>query len=108
MADLSKEIKTLNFIANVEYANLREMNFITKDSIAEFSGMVTTSIKGSNVNDAFGSLSFKNTTYTNQIDNYYFKDFKIVSSFDNDERTISIDSPDIIEGKIITIFDITL
>ncbi|MEM6515241.1 MAG: translocation/assembly module TamB domain-containing protein [Bacteroidota bacterium] len=100
LADLSKEIKTLNFIANVEYANLREMNFITKDSIAEFSGMVTTSIKGSNVNDAFGSLSFKNTTYTNQIDNYYFKDFKIVSSFDNDERTISIDSPDIIEGKI--------
>jgi len=100
LADFSKDVKTLNFVANVEYANLKALNFIKNDSISEFSGMVTTSMKGSSLDDAYGSLNFKNTTYINEYDNYYFKDFKIVSSFDGDERTISIDSPDIIEGKI--------
>jgi len=106
LADLSEKVKTLNFVANVEYANLKEMNFITKDSLAEFSGMVTTSIKGSSIDDVEGTLNFKNTTYINEYDNYYFKDFKIISSFVNDKRTISIDSPDIIEGKVTGNFKI--
>ena len=100
LADLSKEINTLNFVASVEYANLKALNFISKDSISVFKGMVTTAMKGSNINDAFGNLSFKNTTYINEHDEYFFKDFKIESSFDQSKRTITIDSPDIIEGTI--------
>ncbi len=100
LADLSKEINTLNFVANVEYANLRALNFITKDSISEFRGMVTTSMKGSNIDDAYGSLNFRNTTYVNEHDQYYFKDFKIESQFEGTKRTITIDSPDIMEGTL--------
>ncbi|TXD84297.1 translocation/assembly module TamB [Subsaximicrobium wynnwilliamsii] len=100
LADLSEDINTLNFTANVDYANLRALNFISKDSISVFRGMVTSSIKGSNIDDAFGTLNFQNTTYINEHDEYYFKDFEIESQFSGSKRTITIDSPDIIEGSL--------
>ncbi|MCD2258874.1 translocation/assembly module TamB domain-containing protein [Psychroserpens sp. XSD401] len=100
LADLSKEVKTFDFNANVEYANLKALNFITKDSTSVFRGNVTTSMKGSTIDDAYGTLNFKNTTYVNQNDEYYFKDFKIESRFDNQKRILTINSPDIIQGTM--------
>lgn len=100
LADLSKEIKAFDFNANVEYANLRALNFITKDSISIFRGNVTTSMKGSSVDDAFGTLKFANTTYINENDEYYFKDFKIESKFKTNKRILTINSPDIIQGEM--------
>ena len=100
LADLSKEIKTFNFNANVAFANLRALNFITKDSMSVFRGNVTTSMKGSTIDDAYGTLKFENTTYVNENDEYYFKDFKIESKFEADKHIVTINSPDIIEGKM--------
>jgi len=101
LADLSKDIKALDFTADVEYANLSALNFIQKDSISIFKGNVSMSMKGSNIDDAYGNLSFKNTTYINQNDEYYFEDFDITSRFDNDKRIIHVNSPDIIEGSVV-------
>ncbi|MFT4610806.1 MAG: hypothetical protein ACJA1H_000759 [Glaciecola sp.] len=100
LADLSKDIKAFDFNANVEYANLRALNFITKDSISIFRGQVTTSMKGSTIDDAFGTLNFKNTTYINENDEYFFKDFKIESKFLDDKHIVTINSLDIIEGEM--------
>ncbi len=58
-------------------------------------------MKGTNIDDAFGSINFKNTSYKNQNDSYFFKDFAITSSFNgNSERLIEVNSPDIVEGKL--------
>ncbi len=100
LADLSKDVNTFDFNANVEYANLKALNFITQDSISVFRGKVTTSVKGASIDDAFGTLNFENTTYINDNDEYYFKDFKIESKFENDKRILTIDSPDIIQGTM--------
>ncbi|WP_299336578.1 translocation/assembly module TamB domain-containing protein [uncultured Psychroserpens sp.] len=100
LADLSKDIKAFDFNANVAYADLRALKFVTKDSISIFKGNVTTSMKGSSIDDAFGTLNFKNTTYINENDEYYFKDFKIESKFDSDKRSLTINSPDIIQGTM--------
>ncbi len=100
LADLSKTIKTFDFNANVEYANLRALNFITKDSTSIFRGNVTTSMKASSVDDAIGTLNFKNTTYFNENGEYYFKDFKIESTFERQKRILTINSPDIIQGTM--------
>ncbi|SDS36146.1 Family of unknown function [Formosa sp. Hel1_31_208] len=100
LADLSKDIKAFDFSANVEYANLKALNFIEKDSISVFRGNVTTSMRGSSIDDAFGTLDFNNTTYINEHDEYYFKDFKIISKFEKTKRTLTINSPDIIEGNM--------
>ena len=100
LADLSKDVKAMDFTAFVEYANLRALNFIQKDSISIFKGNVVMSMKGSGIDDAYGSLTFTNTTYINQNDAYYFEDFDITSTFEKDKRVINVNSPDIIEGSV--------
>ena len=101
LADLSKEIYNFDFIANVEYADLNALKFVERDSISIFRGAVDMKMKGTNVEDAYGDINFKNTSYKNQNDTYFFKDFAITSSFNDDsERLIGINSPDIIQGKL--------
>lgn len=100
LADLSKTIKTFDFNAEVEHANLKALNFISKDSTSIFRGNITTSMKASSIDDAIGTLNFNNTTYINEHGDYYFKDFKIESTFKDDKRLLTINSPDIIEGEM--------
>lgn len=104
LADMSKEISALDFTAEVEYADLRALNFVKKDSISIFRGEVKMDMDGSTIDDAYGQLVFKNTTYINQNDTYYFDDFEITSKFDDVERIIEINSPDIIQGQINGVF----
>lgn len=100
LVDVSKEFNKFDFRALVGYADLKVLNFITRDSLSEFRGLVSMTATGSSYDDASGSVNIKNTTYTNQDSNYKFQDFDIVSSFKGGERTISVNSPDIINGKI--------
>ncbi|WP_225037114.1 translocation/assembly module TamB domain-containing protein [Winogradskyella sp. SM1960] len=100
LADFSEDLKKFDFKANVGYANLSNLNFVTRDSISEFRGLVTMSATGTTLDNAVGAINIKNTTYKNQDSNYNFQDFDIVSTFEDNERTISINSPDIIDGKI--------
>lgn len=98
LADLSQHIKTFDFNADVTYANLKALNFVEKDSISVFKGIVNMSVNGSGIDDAFGTINFKNTTYINEHDSYFFEDFIITSEFKDEQRTLNINSPDIIEG----------
>lgn len=100
LADFSEDLKKFDFKANVGYANLSNLNFVTRDRVSEFRGLVTMTATGTTLDNAVGAINIKNTTYKNQDNDYSFEDFDIVSSFDNEERTISINSPDIIDGKI--------
>ena len=57
-------------------------------------------MKASSIDDAVGTLNFKNTTYINEHGDYYFKDFKIESTIKDEKRLLTINSPDIIEGEM--------
>ncbi|WP_296384457.1 translocation/assembly module TamB domain-containing protein [Winogradskyella sp.] len=100
LVDFSQELKKFDFKAKVGYANLMVLNFVTRDSISEFRGLVSMTATGSTYDNARGAVNIKNTTYKNQDSRYKFQDFDIVSSFKGTERTIAINSPDIINGKI--------
>ncbi|WGD34461.1 translocation/assembly module TamB domain-containing protein [Olleya sp. YS] len=100
LADLSKDISTFDFVANVNYANLKALNFYKRDEQSEFTGIVDMKMKATNIDDAVGSINFKNTVYKNENDTYIFKDFAISSEFSKNERFIKINSPDIIEGQL--------
>lgn len=100
LIDFSQELKKFDFKANVGYANLKVLNFITRDSISEFRGLVNMIGTGSTYDNASGAINIKNSTYKNQDSNYKFHDFDIVSTFEGEERIISVNSPDIIKGKI--------
>ncbi len=105
VADFSKEINNYDFVANVDHVDLNKLNLFTRDSISVFNGDVYMNMKGTGVNDAFGTISFAKTLYTNQNASYYFEDFDITSSFDEENvRTIDINSPDIVEGNVKGIF----
>lgn len=100
LVDFSEDIYNYNFAANVNYANLNALNFVSKDSTSIFTGQVKMNMKGTNLDNAHGSVSFINTLYKNQKDEYYFKDFSISSYFENGIRYIDVNSPDIIEGSL--------
>lgn len=100
LADMSEDIRKFDFKANVANANLRALNFVTRDEISEFKGLVDMKVTGSTLDNIRGAINVKNTTYKNQDKLYSFEDFDIVSSFKNDVRTIKINSPDIIRGQV--------
>ena len=105
VADLSQEIHNYDFVANVDHIDLKKINIFTRDNTSVFNGDVIMNMKGKGINDVFGTISFEKTLYTNQNASYYFEDFKITSSFDEENvRTITINSPDIVEGSVKGIF----
>ncbi len=100
LADFSKAVYDFDFRADVEYANLRVLNLYRKDSISKFKGIVDMKMIGTNINDAAGRITFNKTNYKNENDDYYFEDFEIVSRFEDAQRFVEINSPDIIKGQL--------
>ena len=104
LADFSKDINEFDFIADVSYANLKAMNFVKNDSLSTFKGTVIMKATGTSVNNAIGSIQFNNTSYINEHDSYFFEDFQISSSFQDEVRYINVNSPDIITGQLSGVF----
>ena len=100
LIDASAETNHLDFEADVEYSDLNKLNLITRDSIAVFTGKVVVDMDGSTIDDVVGTINFSQTFYQNEREYYYFDDFTVTSSFDGPVRTIEINSPDIMNGKI--------
>jgi hypothetical protein len=100
LADFASEKNNFNFIASVDHANLKALNFI-KDSISVFKGNVNMDITGNSMDNIAGDIRFTKTNFTNKNDTYYFEDFKISSTFESDStRNIEINSTDIVTGYV--------
>ncbi|SNY99596.1 translocation/assembly module TamB domain-containing protein [Flagellimonas pacifica] len=98
LADFGDDTNNFNFIASVDHADLKKLNFIN-DSVSIFKGNLNMDIDGSTLDNIAGQVRFSNTTYQNKNQTYYFEDFAVSSSFNQDTvRTIEINSPDIITG----------
>lgn len=107
LVDMSSKMKNYDFQANVDYADLHLLNFRKQDSVAIFKGNMVFKAKGNTFDDIDGKLEITNASYQNAKDNYYFDDFAITSTFDADRvRTITINSPDIIQGKVVGKFKV--
>ncbi|MBG7629255.1 MAG: translocation/assembly module TamB domain-containing protein, partial [Bacteroidetes bacterium] len=100
LADLSSEIYKFDFKTTVDYCDLYKMNIFKRDTISSLKGIIEINLTGNTLDNLVGSINFKNSLYTNQKDNYFFKDFSVSSSFKDNLRTITIDSPEIIEGEL--------
>lgn len=99
--DLSKRENKYDFHAKVEYANLDKLKIYTADSVSVFRGDVLMNLHGNSIDNLYGDVYINKTSYENNKDTYFFDDFMIKSSFDqNRVRTITVNSPDIIDGKI--------
>lgn len=99
--NLNKKEIAYDFHAAVDYANLHALHFVTKDSISIFKGDMDIKLAGTTADNLKGTVALTETSFQNKKDTYYFDDFSISSSFDEGgERTIAVESPDIINGKI--------
>jgi hypothetical protein len=104
--NLSKKEIFYDFHTKVDYANLVNLKINAKDSISIFKGDVRMQVSGSSLDELRGDVFITQTSYQNNTDTYLFDDFSIKSSFDeNNVKTIFIDSPDIIRGKMTGKFE---
>lgn len=101
LVDLSAKENKYDFHINVAHANLNKLKFV-KDSISNFKGDVVVQVTGNTIENLQGNIYIKETSYQNIKDTYFFDDFNINSTFDEKGiRTLTIDSPDIVEGKVV-------
>lgn len=100
--DLSKKANNYDFKAQIDYADLHLLNFYKKDSISIFKGNINFKANGGSIDDLVGDLEIHNVSYQNSKDFYFFEDFEVTSSFDEQKvRTITMNSPDIISGQVV-------
>jgi|TARA_R110002020_G_scaffold4110_1_gene18263 hypothetical protein len=100
LVDVSKEYNQYDFEADIEYAELNKLNLFKRDSVSVFAGRVIMDMDGTNINDLDGTIEFVQTFYQTENADFYFDDFLVTSSFEGPVRTIRVQSPDIINGRI--------
>jgi len=101
MVDLSNKVNKYDFHLNVENADLRKLK-IVKDSISYFRGDAVVSVTGNSIENLQGNVFIKDAVYQNKKDSYIFDELNVNSSFGEDRlRTITINSTDVINGKIV-------
>ncbi len=100
LADLSKEKFKFDFTSHVDYANFNKLNLFKRDSIAVLKGDIKIDMIGNTLENMVGSIQFNKATYTNQLQDYHFKDFNITSAIKDSIQTIKINSTDIVNGQI--------
>lgn len=99
--DLSKKENIYDFHSKIDYANLDKLNFI-KDSIAIFKGDVLVKANGNSIDNLQGNFLLTNASYQNKKDVYFIDYFNANSSYNaSGERSITISSPDAIEGSVV-------
>lgn len=100
LIDVSEDRNIYDFNAQIEYADLYETNIFKRDSISIFTGNIAMDMRGTTVDDVSGFIRISESTYQNLIDDYYFDDILVLSTFDEDIRTIQVISPDVVSGKM--------
>ncbi len=99
-ANVSETVNDYDFSAQVSYADLYVLNIKKSDSVAIFSGEVKMKMQGHTIDDITGNIDLSNALYTNSKDTYEFEKLNLNSSFEEDIRKISVNSPDIINGEV--------
>ena len=100
LADLSSEVYEFDFKADVAHSEFNNLNLFKRDSTAILKGKIDINLIGNSVDNVYGNINFKDASYTNQNDAYYFKDFNVNSTYADTTRVITINSTDIVNGTL--------
>ncbi|MEN8187425.1 MAG: translocation/assembly module TamB domain-containing protein [Bacteroidota bacterium] len=100
LADLSQRINVFDFYANVEFANFNKLNLFTKQEKAVLRGEIKIEMQGNNIDNLIGGISISDASYSNENDDYYFKNFKITAEKIDSIKIVTIDSDEIVTGSI--------
>ncbi len=100
LADLSSAVHKFDFKSDIEYLNLKETNLFTRDSVSVLKGNIDLDVEGNTFDDITGKATFKNILYTNQKEEFVFKEFNVSSSLKDSIKTIEVNSEDIAKGYL--------
>ncbi|MCR9183227.1 MAG: translocation/assembly module TamB domain-containing protein [Flavobacteriaceae bacterium] len=106
LIDVSDTENVYDFDAKIKYADLYKTNLFKRDSISIFTGNIGMDMRGTNVDDVVGVVRISESTYQNLIDDYFFDDILVLSTFEDEDRTLQVISPDVINGKLTGRFQI--
>ena len=100
LINLGKKEYICDFKAEVAYANLRKLNFVT-ENVSVFKGDIVMNASGSSLANAKGEVILNNASYQNTKSTYKFDYLKVNSNFSPfNERIISFESSNNIKGEI--------
>lgn len=100
LVDMSTPLNTYNFYADMYYAELNQLNLFKRDSISIFTGVIAMDMRGTDMDHVVGALRISQSTYQNEVHDYYFDDILVLSTMEDELRTIEVISPDIVTGKL--------
>ena len=100
LADLSSTVNSFKFKADVDYANFNKLNLFKRDEKSILKGKIDIDLKGNTIDNIVGKIHFTDASYTNQNDHYKFTNFDVNSSFKDNVRTLTVNSKEIINGKV--------
>jgi len=100
LADFSNETYVFDFNSVVDYCDFNTLNLFKRDSISNAKGEIDIKLRGNSIDNVVGKIQFNNALYSNEKQDYYFKDFNVTSIFEDSIRVITINSSEIINGRV--------
>ena len=100
LADLSNEDYIFDFNADIVHADFDKLNLYTRDEMSILKGKIDINLVGRNLDNIVGDINFKETSYSDGVNNFYFKNFNVSSTFQDSIREVKINSTEIVNGAI--------
>ncbi|UYW02047.1 translocation/assembly module TamB domain-containing protein [Flavobacterium agricola] len=104
LVNLEENHKEFDFKAQVDLANLHLLGIRKNKEIATFSGSFDVKASGNTIDDIAGTAIIDNIVIDIDDEEYQFKDFLIQSTFTDQVRHLTFQSPDIVSGNIVGIY----
>ena len=92
IVDLTGSIPNFNFTANVNRADLYNLNFDKSDSSSRMSVYMTADFAANSIDDLDGEIKFWNSTFQKSGKQIQLKDFLLVTDVNDDESRINVKS----------------
>ncbi len=99
-ADFNQDVYQYDFVTDIKNANLNKLQFIKRDSLSILKGKIDLKASGNSIDAFVGTASIDDAVYENERGTFPFERFTIVSTVKDSIRSIIVDSPEIISGKM--------
>ena len=100
LVNFTDDIVDFDFTTNIEKSNLSQLK-LSKQTNTNLSGLIVIKLRGNNIENLIGDISFSNFKYENDEIVYDFEELIAQSRINNNRRFFNIISEDVVDGIII-------
>ena len=100
LVNFTGDILDFDFTTNIEMSNLFQLK-LSKLANTSLSGLIVTKLRGNDIENLIGDISFSNFKYETDEIEYDFEELIAQSRINNNKRLFNIISEDVVDGIII-------